>query len=83
MLEHMEDTNRKFDDYLTEIAKCDDYTKIYYFLDSINNEIISSHKMEKHYISNKDILMLKELTTYTLTWNMIVIMKSINGLILS
>lgn len=56
VLEHMEDTNRKFDDYLTEIAKCDDYTKIYYFLDSINNEIISSHKMEKHYISNKDIL---------------------------
>lgn len=56
VLEHMEETNKEFDGYLSTLARCDDYTKIYYFLDAISQEIISSHKMEKHHIKNKDIL---------------------------
>ena len=29
VLEHMEETNKEFDEYLTVLSKCDDYTKIY------------------------------------------------------
>lgn len=56
VLEHMEETNKEFDEYLSILSKCDDYTKIYYFLETINMEMISSQQIEKHYIKNKDIL---------------------------
>lgn len=56
VLEHMEETNKEFDEYLTIISKCDDYTKIYYFLETISKEVIASQKIEKHYVTNKDIL---------------------------
>lgn len=29
VLEHMEETNKEFDEYLSTLARCDDYTKIY------------------------------------------------------
>lgn len=56
VLEHMEETNKEFDEYLTVLSKCDDYTKIYYFLEIISKEVKSSQKIEKHYVKNKDIL---------------------------
>lgn len=56
VLEHMEETNKEFDEYLTVLSKCDDYTKIYYFLEVISKEVKSSQKIEKHYVKNKDIL---------------------------
>jgi len=56
VLEHMEETNKDFDEYLSILSKCDDYTKIYYFLETISKEVIASQKMEKHYVTNKDIL---------------------------
>lgn len=52
----MEETNKEFDEYLTVLSKCDDYTKIYYFLEVISKEVKSSQKIEKHYVKNKDIL---------------------------
>ena len=54
VLEHMEETNKEFDEYLTVLSKCDDYTKIYYFLEVIIKEVKSSQKIEKHYVKNKD-----------------------------
>ncbi|MBD9098005.1 hypothetical protein EGP98_00145 [bacterium] len=56
VLEHMEETNRDFDEYLTILSKCDDYTKIYYFLETLGKEFKASQEMEKHYVKNKDIL---------------------------
>ena len=56
VLEHMEETNKEFDEYSTVLSKCDDYTKIYYFLEVISKEVKSSQKIEKHYVKNKDIL---------------------------
>ena len=44
VLEHMEDTNHQFDAYLKLLSQYDNYSIIYYFIDSLSNEIKSSHK---------------------------------------
>lgn len=56
VLEHMESTNRDFDKYLKKLSQYDDYSVIYYWIDSLAKEIKFSQAIEKHYISNMSIL---------------------------
>ena len=56
VLEHMEDTNHQFDAYLKLLSQYDNYSVIYYFIDSLSKEIKSSQQIERHHIKNMDFL---------------------------
>lgn len=56
VFEHMEDTNREFDNYLKELSKYDNYAVIYYFIDSLSKEMKASQAIEHHYKTTQDII---------------------------
>ena len=56
VLEHMEETNKDFDDYLEKLSKYDNYAIIYYFIDSLSKEMQASQAIEHHYRNTNDIL---------------------------
>ncbi len=56
VLEHMEETNKDFDDYLEKLSKYDSYAVIYYFIDSLSKEMRASQAIEHHYRNTNDIL---------------------------
>lgn len=56
VLEHMQESNTMFDEYLRKLCQYDDYSIIHYLIDSLSKEIASSYAIEKHYIKPSDIL---------------------------
>lgn len=56
VLYHLEDTNREFDYYLSYIAQFDDYSVIYYWIDSLFKEMKFSQQIENHLINPMDML---------------------------
>ncbi len=56
VLEHMEETNKVFDEYFKCLSKYDNYSVIYYWIDSLAKEMKCSQAIEKHYSHNMDIL---------------------------
>lgn len=56
LLKHLEETGKNFDKYLKQLAKYGDYPMIYYWIDSMANEINCSQLMENsHLISPSEI----------------------------
>ena len=51
VLNHMEDTSQKFDEYLKKLSEYGNYSILYYWLDSLYNEIIFSNNIENHRIA--------------------------------
>lgn len=56
VLFHLEDTNKEFDKYLKFLSQFDDYSVLYYWIDSLSNEIKYSQKIENHLINPYDML---------------------------
>ena len=56
VLEHMQESNTMFDEYLKKLSQYDDYSIIHYFIDSLSKELTSSYAIEKHYIKPSDLL---------------------------
>ena len=56
ILEHAEETNKSFDDYLETLSKYDNYAVIYYFIDSLSKEMRASQAIEHHYNNTFDLL---------------------------
>lgn len=56
VLFHLEDTNKEFDKYLRFLSQFDDYSVLYYWIDSLSNEIKYSQKIENHLINPYDML---------------------------
>lgn len=56
VLEHMEESNEMFDQYLKKLSQYDDYSIIYYLIDYVSKELSDSYAIEKHYIEPSKIL---------------------------
>lgn len=56
VLQHMQDTSVEFKNYMEKIGKFDKQEVINYWLIQMAEELVSSNKIEKHYIRKQDIL---------------------------
>lgn len=57
LLEHLEETNANFEEYLKYLTKYDNYSVIYYFIDLLSKELKYSQAIENHhYIPPKELL---------------------------
>ena len=54
-LEHLQDVNLKFDDYIKELCSFDNRAILYFLIRSFNAEITTSNLIEDHIINPKDI----------------------------
>ena len=56
VLEHMEDTNREFDEYMKFLKQFDDYAVVTFWISQFYEELISSFKMEHAKMINFDLI---------------------------
>ena len=56
VLFHLEETNKNLDKYLKYLTQFDDYSVVYYWIDSLSKEIKFSQEIENHYINPFDML---------------------------
>ncbi len=56
LLRHLEDTNEKFETYIKYLSLYNDYEIIHHWIMSLFNEIVSSQKIESHFLNPNDIL---------------------------
>lgn len=56
LLEHMEETNRCFDEYMQFLKQFDSYALVTFWISSFYDELVSSFKMEHEHLINFDLL---------------------------
>lgn len=56
VLQHMEDTNKEFNNYMKKINIYDKEDIIHFWLIQMAEELVNSNQIEKHYIKKQDIL---------------------------
>ena len=49
VLQHMEETNRQFDSYMQRLKQVENYSMIFYWLDSLVKELKFSQRIENKY----------------------------------
>jgi Fic family protein len=50
VVDHAEETNQAFDEYMKNLLKYDPYAVIFYLIDSFYKEIVNSQEIENHFI---------------------------------
>ena len=56
VLEHMEETNQTFDEYLKKLSKYDDYSVIYHWITKLFEEFNSSQQIESSHIISPSLI---------------------------
>lgn len=56
ILQHMEDTNKEFNNYMKKINIYDKEEIVHFWLIEMAEELVNSNQIEKHYIRKQDIL---------------------------
>ena len=55
-LEHMEETNQAFDQYMRDLSQCKIEEVLHYWLSQSYNELVNSNKIENHFVSREELL---------------------------
>ncbi len=61
LLEHMEQTNKEFSEYLKRLSKYDDYKIIYYWISLLFKEIESSQQLEHAHLISPNLMESKDI----------------------
>ena len=69
VLEHMEETNREFDEYMKFLKQFDDYALVNFWISQFYEELISSFRLERAHLINFDLVDKNNLFFDTLTVN--------------
>lgn len=69
VLEHMEETNREFDEYMKFLKQFDDYALVTFWISQFYEELISSFRMENEHLINFDLIDKNNLFFDTLSVN--------------